>query len=176
MAIFSDPHIILATPTDVPDIVALLNSAYRGESSKKGWTTEAHLIAGEVRTDDEDVHTVLTTPGSVFLIYRDDAGKLIGCMNLQRKGNRLYLGMFSVSPELQGGGLGKTLMLASEEYAKSVTAQAIYMVVISARAELIAWYERRGYKDTGKRIPFPDDGRTGKHLQDLEFMELEKPF
>lgn len=174
MSTFTDHHVSLATEADAGEIVSLLNSAYRGESSKKGWTTEAHLIAGDVRTDEEDVRGVMGTTGSVFLIYRDEQGKLIGCMNLQRKVDRLYLGMFSVSPELQGGGLGKILMSAAEEYARSVGVRAIYMVVISARADLIAWYERRGYRDTGNRIPFQEDGRTGKHLQQLEFMELEK--
>ena len=175
MAVFSDPHISLAGPSDVPEIVALLNSAYRGESSKKGWTTEAHLIGGDVRTDKDDVRGVLGLPGSVYLIYRDDEGKLIGCVNLQHKVERMYLGMFSVSPELQGGGLGKKLMAAAEEHAKAKSVCAIYMSVISVRADLIAWYERRGYADTGERIPFPEDGRTGEHLQDLEFMVLEKP-
>ena len=174
MAVFSDPHISLAGSADVPALVALMNSAYRGESSKKGWTTEAHLIAGDVRTDEADVQSVLAIPGSVFLIYRDDAGTLTGCVNLQRKGERMYLGMFSVSPELQGGGLGKKLMSAAEEHGKAIGVRAIYMSVISLRADLIAWYERRGYADTGERIPFPEDGRTGQHLADLEFMVLEK--
>jgi ribosomal protein S18 acetylase RimI-like enzyme len=174
MTVFSDPHISLASSADVPALVALMNSAYRGESSKKGWTTEAHLIDGDVRTDEADVLGVLSLPGSVFLAYRDDEGALIGCVNLQRKGERIYLGMFSVSPELQGGGLGKKLMAAAEEYAKAEGVRAIYMSVISVREDLIAWYQRRGYADTGERIPFPEDGRTGPHLQDLEFMVLEK--
>jgi len=175
MTVFSDPHISLATSIDVPALVALMNSAYRGESSKKGWTTEAHLIAGDVRTDEADVQSVMSLPGSVFLIYRNNEGELVGCVNLQRKGERMYLGMFSVSPEQQGGGLGKKLMTAAEEHAKAEGVRAIYMSVISVRADLIAWYERRGYADTGERIPFPEDGRTGPHLQDLEFMVLEKP-
>lgn len=174
MKTFSDPHISLATPADVKDLVALMNSAYRGESSKKGWTTEAHLIGGEVRTDEADVQSVLSLPGSVFLTYRE-SGKLIGCVNLQEKGERVYLGMFSVSPELQGGGIGRKLMEAADEHAKALGVKAIYMSVISARTDLIAWYERRGYHDTGKRVPFHEDGRTGNHLQPLEFMELEKP-
>jgi ribosomal protein S18 acetylase RimI-like enzyme len=174
MTRFSNTHISLATHTDIPDLVALMNSAYRGESSRKGWTTEAHLIAGDVRTDEEDVRNVLNLPGSVMLTYREDNHSLVGCMNLQRKGDRLYLGMFSVSPDLQGGGIGKKLMDAAEEHARAEKVRAIYMMVISARHDLIAWYERRGYADTGERIPFPEDGRTGAHLRDLEFMVLEK--
>ena len=174
MTRFSDPHLSQAVAADAQELVALMNSAYRGESSKKGWTTEAHLIGGDVRTDEDDVLGVLNLPGSVFLVYREE-GRIIGCVNLQEKGDRIYLGMFSVSPELQGGGIGKKLMEAADEHAKATGARAIYMTVITARADLIAWYERRGYHDTGKRIPFKEDGRTGNHLQELEFMELEKP-
>ena len=171
---FSDPHISIADEKDAPALVALLNSAYRGDDSRAGWTTEADLIEGEVRTDEESVREVIATPGSVMLRYRDVEGAIIGCVNLQEKKGRLYLGMFSVSPRLQGGGVGKCLLGAAEEHARQVGAGSIYMTVISARAELIAWYERRGYEDTGERIPFPEDGLTGKHRQKLDFVVLEK--
>jgi ribosomal protein S18 acetylase RimI-like enzyme len=117
---------------------------------------------------------VIATPGSVMLTYRESGRGMIGCVNLQEKEGRVYLGMFSVSPSLQGAGIGKCLMVAAEEYARLVGARSIYMMVISARTELIAWYERRGYRDTGERVPFPEDGRTGKHTRALEFMVLEK--
>ena len=174
MISFSDPHISIAQAADATDLVTLLNSAYRGDHSRAGWTTEADLIEGEVRTDEDDVRQVISTPGSVMLAYRDIGPDIIGCMNLQEKKGRIYLGMFSVSPRLQGGGIGKRLMEAADEYAQQVGARSIYMTVISVRTELIAWYERRGYQDTGERVPFPEDGRTGKHTRDLEFMVLEK--
>jgi len=82
--------------------------------------------------------------------------------------------MFSVNPELQGGGIGKKLLHAAEEYASHVGCSIIYMTVITAREELINWYMRHGYVDTGERKPFEEDGVTGKHLQQLEFMVLEK--
>ncbi|MES2848439.1 MAG: GNAT family N-acetyltransferase [Bacteroidota bacterium] len=174
MKIFSDQCITIATETDIPELVALLNSAYRGEESKKGWTSEAHLIAGEVRTDEASVKEILQRPGSVMLKYTDAEKGLTGCVNLQQHQNKIYLGMFSVHPVLQGGGTGKKLLIAAEEYAKGIGCNCIYMTVITVREELINWYKRHGYVDTGERKPFEEDGVTGKHLQQLEFMVLEK--
>ncbi len=175
MFLFSNAHIAIASIKDISSIKDLLNSAYRGENSKQGWTTEAHLIAGDVRTNDDDVRQVMQQEGSDFLKYTNEQHELIGCVNLQKHGQKIYLGMFSVSPNVQGGGIGKKLLAASEEYASQAACTAIYMTVISVRAELIDWYKRYGYVDTGNRKPFVEDGLTGKHLQTLEFMVLEKP-
>lgn len=174
MFTFSNPHIAVATLTDVAAITALLNSAYRGESSKQGWTTEAHLIAGNVRTDESNLQEVMQLPNSVVVKYMNEQQEITGCVNLQQQGNKIYLGMFSVSPQSQGFGIGKQLLKAAEEYAQHLQCTAIYMTVISAREELINWYQRHGYKDTGERKPFIEDDLTGKHLQALEFMVMEK--
>jgi len=171
---FSNHSISIATVADIPAIEALLNSAYRGESSKQGWTTEANLIAGERRTDAANLQQVMQQPGSVFLKYTIDKGLLAGCVNLQQHGLKLYLGMFSVAPGMQGGGLGKKLLGAAEEYAHGIKSTSIYMSVISVRTELIDWYKRHGYAETGERKTFPEDGLTGTHLQPLEFLILEK--
>jgi ribosomal protein S18 acetylase RimI-like enzyme len=174
MFTFSNTHITIATPTDVADITALLNSAYRGESSKQGWTTEAHLIAGDVRTDTSSLERVMKAPGSIIVKYSNEQQEITGCVNLHHQGNRLYLGMFSVAPQSQGFGIGKQLLKAADEYAKHLQCAGIFMQVISAREELINWYIRNGYKATGERKPFIEDGLTGKHLEPLEFMIMEK--
>lgn len=171
---FTNPSTRLATHTDIEAISNLLNSAYRGESSRQGWTTEADLIAGEQRADEAMVKEVLDMPGSVVLVYQDELKEITGCVNLQQHGDRIYLGMFCVTPKLQGGGIGKILLHASEDYAKQVGCRSIYMSVISVRTELINWYIRHGYVDTGERKPFVEDGKTGRHLRELEFMILEK--
>jgi ribosomal protein S18 acetylase RimI-like enzyme len=168
------PGISLAGPADIPKITALLNSAYRGEQSTKGWTTEAYLIAGERRTDEEHLLEVMEKPGSIFLKYILGDNDIIGCVNLQQQGSKLYLGMLGVSPDAQGGGIGKKLLQAADIYAKQTGSQAIYMTVISVRTELIDWYKRHGYMETGEFKPFPEDTLTGKHLQPLEFMVLQK--
>ncbi len=166
--------IAIATTEDIPQIVQLLNSAYRGEGSKKGWTTEADLIAGEQRTDIATVKEVMNQPGSIILKYTNEEGEIIGTVNLQQHERGLYLGMFAVSPVLQGGGIGKQLLKAADEYAKEVSVATIYMSVVSVRKELIDWYKRHGYAETGERKPFVEDEVTGKHLQKLEFITLEK--
>lgn len=171
---FTNPSTRLATHADITTISNLLNSAYRGESSRQGWTTEADLIAGEQRADEAMVKEVLDMPGSVILVYQDEQKEITGCVNLQQHGHRIYLGMFSVTPKLQGGGIGKILLHASEDYAKQVGCLSIYMSVISVRTELINWYIRHGYVDTSERKPFAEDGKTGRHLRELEFMILEK--
>lgn len=173
MILFSNPHINFATAANVAAVKDLVNAAYRGESSKQGWTTEAGLISGETRTNDEIVFEVIQQAGSVILIYKEEE-VISGCVNLQQHGNKIYLGMFSVSPALQGRGIGKKLLQAAEEYALHINCIAIYMSVISVRNELIDWYKRHGYADTGERKPFEEDAVTGKHLQPLEFMILEK--
>lgn len=172
--VFTNDSIFLLTIQDAPQVLALVNSAYRGESSRRGWTTEADLIAGEVRIDEVSLQQVLTSSGSIVLGYQQ-AETLLGCVNLQHKGDYLYLGMFSVSPEHQNAGIGKKLLQAAEMVALQWGLNDIQMSVISLRHELIAWYLRNGYEDTGERIPFEEDGMSGKHLRQLEFMVLRKP-
>lgn len=163
-----------ASTEDIPQIVELLNSAYRGESSKKGWTTEADLIAGERRTDFANVKQVMDQQGSLILKYTNEEGNIIGTVNLQQHDRGVYLGMFAVSPNQQGSGIGKQLLKAADKHAKTVGSEKIYMSVISVRKELIDWYKRHGYAETGERKPFVEDDLTGKHLQKLEFLILEK--
>jgi ribosomal protein S18 acetylase RimI-like enzyme len=171
---FSNNNIAIANGDDVPAITKLLNSAYRGESSTHGWTTEAYLIAGEVRTDENHLQEVMQRENSEVLKYTNEEKQIIGCVNLQQHGKKIYLGMLSVDPKLQGMGVGKHLLKAAEEYALQLKCTSIYMTVISVRTELVAWYERHGYSDTGERKAFEEDGLTGKHLRPLEFMVLEK--
>jgi ribosomal protein S18 acetylase RimI-like enzyme len=163
-----------ATVQDIPALEKSVNSGYRGEASRKGWTTEADLLHGEVRIDTASLAAMLADNTAVILKYTDAAGDITGCVYLQKQQRGLYLGMLTVSPELQGGGLGKKLLAAAEEYAIQHNCPAIFMSVISVRSELIAWYERHGYRKTGETKPFPDDDRYGKPTQPLEFIILEK--
>jgi N-acetylglutamate synthase-like GNAT family acetyltransferase len=171
---FNNTNITLATLTDASAIVQLLNNAYRGEASKKGWTTEAHLISGNQRTNEQQIEELLQQEHCCFLKYVSHDEQVIGCVNLQIKAEGIYLGMFSVHPLQQGAGIGKQFLLAAEEYAKAQGIQRIYMTVIDARTDLIAWYERNGYANTNITIPFEEDAISGKHLQKLSFTVLEK--
>ena len=174
MPTFTNPNIHLATIEDAKQLETLLNTAYRGETAKLGWTHEADLIAGNVRVNEAMVLENLNTNNAVFLKYVNDNADIIGCVNLKQNEQKKYLGMFSVHPTQQGSGIGKQLLLAAEEYASHVGSNTIYMTVISLRTELINWYKAKGYNETGERQPFVEDAVTGSHLQKLEFMVLEK--
>ncbi len=162
-----------ATLQDIPQLNLLINSAYRGESSKKGWTTEEHLLGG-LRTDETDLAELLIKDNVTILKY-SKADAIIGSVYLEIQNEQLYLGMLTVSPELQGGGVGKKLMQAAESFAQENTLSSIIMTVISVRKELIEYYERRGYIKTGETKPFPmDDPKFGLPKQFLEFIVMQK--
>ncbi|TLQ47324.1 GNAT family N-acetyltransferase [Streptomyces marianii] len=164
-----------ATDADVPALVELIESAYRGDSSRAGWTTEADILDGQ-RTDPEGVRQVIGASGSRLLVVRRD-DELVACCQLEHRGDAAYFGMFAVRPGLQGGGLGR-LVIAEAERLVSETwgVTEMHMTVISVREELIAWYERRGYRRTGRMTPFPyGDERFGvPRRDDLQFELLVK--
>ncbi|HZF63312.1 MAG TPA: GNAT family N-acetyltransferase [Chitinophagaceae bacterium] len=164
----------IATTEDIDALELLVNSAYRGESSKKGWTTEADLLDG-IRIDKERLEEIIRNSDSVILKMIDEDGIITGCVNLQKKHDSMFLGMLTVKPGAQGSGLGKRLMQEAEEYARLQGCSRMVMTVISVRSELIAWYERRGYHLTGEKKPFPsNDPRFGMPKIELEFAVMEK--
>lgn len=162
-----------ATLANVSEITNLVNSAYRGETSKKGWTTEANILEGTRITENELIE-ILQDSKNTFLVYQEN-NKIIGTVLLTNKKIELYLGMLTISPELQNAGLGKKLLQAAEDFAHSLNLPKIVMTVITIRYELIAWYQRNGYVDSGKREPFPNNlDDVVLHSEPLTFMILEK--
>ena len=162
-----------ATLTDVPELNKLINSAYRGESSKKGWTTEAHLLDG-LRIDEATLNGYFEDPNIIILKNTDENGQITGSVYLEVRGRKLYVGMFSVSPLLQGKGLGRELLDAAANYAKQLRCHTLTMTVISTRLELISWYQRRGFKATGETQPFHVEKKFGTTKQPIELIVLEK--
>lgn len=164
-----------ATPDDVDALLALVESAYRGDASRAGWTTEADLLDGQ-RIDAQGLaETLGQADGRVVLA--EDADGLLGCAHVERHDAHAYFGMFSVRPILQGGGIGHALLAECERIAREEwRSPAMRMTVISVRDELVAWYERRGYRRTGEYKPFPyGDERFGIPKRgDLCFEWLEK--
>lgn len=165
-----------ATAADLPRLHDLVESAYRGDSARLGWTHEADLLDGQ-RTDAAALAAILADPRQRILVAVDQ-GAITGCVQISDKGDGIaYLGMLSVEPGRQAAGLGKLLIAAAEHDAQALFgARRIEMTVIRQRAELIAYYERRGYARTGEERPFPlDDPRFGlPRTRDLAFVVLAR--
>lgn len=160
---------------ELPALHALIERAYRGDTARAGWTHEADLLGGQ-RTDLEALAAMLADPEQQLLAARD-ADVVIGCVALRRVApDRCYLGLLTVEPTLQAAGLGRRLLTEAEAAAREWGAAFVEMTVIARRAELVAWYERRGYRQTGERRPFPmEDPRFGlPKTEDLGFVVLEK--
>jgi len=174
----TQPDLIIraATLDDLAAIASLVQSAYRGDSSRIGWTTEADILDG-IRITDEELAKLITAPAARMLLAVD-GGETIGCCLVERRADDIaYFGTFAVRPDRQAGGYGRALLTHAEQYARREWGAAVMeMTVIAQREDLIAWYERRGYARTGERREFPyGDERFGlPRRDDLYFTVLEK--
>ena len=159
---------------DAGAVAALVNSCYRGDSSRVGWTTEADLLGG-TRTNEEEIRSLITSSGSLILLC-SEGDEIIGSVHLQQEESSGYLGMLVVKPGLQGAGLGRSLMESAERLVREKWgSRKMTMNVFTARPELIAYYERRGYRRTGKAKPFePHDVHGIPRVEGLELEVLEK--
>ena len=164
----------IATGDDAAAIAALVNSGYRGESSKQGWTTEADLLDG-LRTDENEIRALIATDDAMTVLCIDE-NEIIGSVHIQREGSSCYLSMLVVKPGLQGSGIGKQLIGAAEDRARDTwSSSRMTMTVITIRTELIAYYERRGYRRTGQMKPFVFDETHGiPRVAGIELEVLEK--
>ncbi len=170
-----DLSLRVAGVQDAEIISDLVNSAYRGETSKLGWTTEADLLGGQ-RTDAEAVREEISRPDNAILMFHR-AETLVGSVLLQRREGYAYLGMFTVAPHRQSGGIGKAALALIETWVvANWQVHRLEITVIRQRTELLAWYERRGFVRTGRIQPFPyHDPRAGiPKVDDLEMLVLEK--
>jgi len=157
---------------DVPEITTLVNSAYRGKSAEQGWTNESRLLEG-IRIDEAELTGYFEKDNTTLLKYTDEHQKIIGFVYLEKlNSNKLYLGMLTVQPDLQASGIGRLLLQAADEEAKIQGCTAIKITVINKRHELIAWYQRRGFTDTGKTMPLVTEKSTSK--EPLTLMVMEK--
>ncbi len=165
----------VAVESDLPAVVALVQSAYRGDSSSAGWTTEAHLLDGQ-RTDVGMLTPILANPNEAILLIEED-GNLRGCVSVERRSDHGYIGMVTVQPTTQNQGLGRQILEAAETYLRNEwQLETAQLTVIAQRRELIAWYERRGYQLTGGTVPFPygDTGFGDPKRLDLYLVVMEK--
>jgi ribosomal protein S18 acetylase RimI-like enzyme len=167
----------LATLADCVELEILVNSAYRGEISRRGWTTEADYLDGQ-RSNAENLAADLRRPGcSIFCLREARAGAILGCVFIEdQKGGERYFGMLAVQPDLQAGGIGRALLGHIEDDARRKGFKRMTMRVLQNRAALIAWYERRGYRRTGETAPFPygDENFGIPKRDDLQFLVFTK--
>ncbi len=165
-----------AQSDDIAALIELVESAYRGDASRVGWTTEADILEGQ-RIDAESLQKTLAAPDNRILIAEKD-GEMLACCHIEKQPNSAaYFGMFSVRPGLQGGGIGKLLLEEAECQARQdFDCVRMEMTVIDIRESLINFYERRGYLRTGIHKPFPyGDERFGiPKRDDLRFEILIK--
>lgn len=166
-----------ATPDDVPAVVKLVRSAYRGDESRAGWTTEADLVS-DLRIDDAGVLEKINEPFGSVLVAHDEQGKLVACCEVLKQNDDIaYFGLFAVDPTRQAGGIGRQVLAEAEIHAKKEWGvKHIEMQVIWTREELISWYVRRGYVQTKKTKPFPYAALIGGGAErdDLYFTVLSK--
>jgi len=166
------PTFRAATPADGPALASLINRAYRSEASQAGWTSEGHLLDGP-RIDEAALLALLAAPSAV-LLQAELAGQPAGCVYLENQGSYLYLSLLAVDPGAQAHGLGRQLLRAAEAHARQAGCAKIKMSVLAQRTELLAWYERQGYRRTGASEPFPSTTRFGRPRQPLTLLALEK--
>lgn len=171
-----------ATIHDAEEISDLVNSAYRGDTSRLGWTTEADYLEGARITVPRTKELIQPESGKNILVLREDgaAKPIIGCVYLEKCDIRgepgYYLGMLTVNPKMQDKGLGRVILEKAEDFARDCGAVKMVLGVIQLRGTLMAWYERRGYKSTGEKKPFPyDQPEVGiPKRDDLHFIMFEK--
>jgi GNAT superfamily N-acetyltransferase len=171
-----------ARRADAPAIVDLIERAYRSPDGAGKWTSEADLLTGP-RTSIEEITDLIDREDSRFLLA-EGAGALRGCCLLQglnrepehlARNNAAYFGMFAINPDLHGGGLGKTIIAEAEQRVRDLwDCNQMVMTVINLRKELIAWYERRGYRLTGATLPFPFSETSGETTRDFHLCEMRK--
>jgi ribosomal protein S18 acetylase RimI-like enzyme len=163
----------LANPSELGALAAFVNQAYRGDSSRSGWTTEADYLDG-TRTAPHLLEPFCHRE-ELWVFERESDGRFVGCFCLARAQKTAELGMLTIDPSQQNMGLGREMLTRAEELSIQAGCTSLKISVISLRRELIAYYERRGFYDTGQRIAFPaSDPAYGQPKQPLQLIVMEK--
>lgn len=166
-----------AQPGDEPQLLELVHAAYRRAKGVSSWTNEDKLVKG-IRTTTEELTEVLTSSDKAILKAKVN-GQLCGCVQVDDTGEgQGYIGLLSVDPDVQSKGLGKRLLQAAEDYARSeFAATGAIMWILEGRSELLDWYKRSGYQETGETEPFPGPESGAIALvENLRFMVIKKDF
>ncbi|AXE40041.1 GNAT family N-acetyltransferase [Acidipropionibacterium virtanenii] len=162
-----------AAPDDAGRIHRIVEAAYRAKGEGAGWTTESGLLDGQ-RTDLEEIGDLIDQRDGGLLTLREGS-RIVATCQVERRPDHAYFGMFAVDPAAQAHGLGKHLLSEACRVAREDWGLAeMRLTVIAARTDLIAWYERRGFRPTGATSPFPyGDERFGiPRVEGLHFVEF----
>lgn len=163
-----------ATLADAPKLVELLNHAYRpSQALPQAWTHESDIIEGE-RINLSQMQNTIRQESSVLLLAEQDE-KIIGCVHIENQTDYAYIGMLTVDPNIQSQGLGKTILSYAEDYALKIwNIRTFKMSVVETRDTLIAFYVRRGYKQTGTYMEYPMEANVGIPKSDIRLEYLVK--
>ena len=168
-------HFRSVNVTDIDDLVELINSAYR-QKNVHTWTTEADFVLG-VRISSNQLVQQLENPNFQLLVA-EYKHQIVACIGLTFDDLSVEIGTFAIAPDWQNQGLGKLVLDYAENYAIEIKSdlEAFVMWVLNVCTELIAFYERRGYVQTGVVADYPLDANVGVPQVDLHLVEMRKVF
>ncbi|OCL94367.1 GNAT family N-acetyltransferase [Arcobacter porcinus] len=163
-----------AKKENIKDMENIINIAYR-KISASGWTGESHLLSG-IRVNEAMLEEMLENENiRTFLAKKDD--KVLATIQVKKEDLNLVIGLFAVDTDMQSSGIGKKLLEFAENRAKDIfkDCKKFIMEVISSRTELIAYYNRRGYKNTDVYLEFPkSDLWAPTTKEEIKLLVLEK--
>lgn len=167
-----------ALTEDFSQLLGLINRAYR-ENTARSWTNEAELVAG-LRIDEQQLQQALADQDFHLYVAEIDHehsnSTIVACVGLSFHLNEVEIGTFSVDPILQNTGIGKRVLTFAEEQALLIqpNLEGYVMYVLDVRAELLAYYQRRGYSPTDLKIPYPIEANVGQPLRHIELQQMLK--
>lgn len=159
-----------ATEKDIPELDRFINSAYRGESARAGWTNESDLVDG-LRTTPTALKAIISQSQEEFLLAYSQ-NELVASVYLRNEERSLFFGMIAVMPSKQGQGIGSKVLMEIDRIARERGKGSVRMDVIHLRAELIAYYVRKGFSLTGASEEFPAEYPA--KVPGLKLVEMKK--
>lgn len=167
-----------ATLNDADLLVALINRAYRPEQQPEqqdaGWTHESAII-DDSRIQLAQLEAIMQLSQQQLIVAECDH-QLVGCVHIMAQQSAVQIGLLTVDPRYQAQHMGKQLLAYAEQQARQCYQPEWFeMSVVHTRHELIAYYERRGYRQSGLIKPYPLDQHVGTPKEALHLLIMHKP-